>query len=58
MEVTAKKNIIYNGTIYSAGEKFICAEEKVSVMKSNGLIDAEELAGLPSLEEEIRRKKR
>lgn len=56
MEVTAKKNIIYNGTIYSAGEKFEC--EEVDELKKRGLIDAEELAGLPSLEEEIRRKKR
>lgn len=55
MEVTAKKNIFYKGEIYLVGEKFEC--EEAEELKKRGLIESAEMK-LPSLEEEIKRKKR
>ena len=55
MEVKAKRNIIYGGEIRKAGEIFECEESKISALQARDLIEAEML-GLPSLEEEIRRK--
>lgn len=55
MEVRAKKSIIYKGEIYLAGAKFEC--EEVEELKKRGLIESAEMK-LPSLEEEIKRKKR
>lgn len=56
MQVKAKVNLIYGGEIYSRGKVFECDEEFVSSMKSRGLIESEEIAELPSLAEEIKRK--
>lgn len=58
MQVKAKKNLIYGGEIYSRGKVFECDEKFISSMKSRGLIEVEEVAELPSLAEEIKRKKR
>ena len=55
MEVKAKRNIIYGGEIRKAGEIFECEESKISALQARDLIEAE-ISGLPSLEEEIRRK--
>ncbi len=56
MEVTAKKNLIYSGEIYRAGEKFECKD--VEKLTKRGLIERAEIAQLPSLEDEIKRKRR
>ena len=58
MQVKAKKKLIYGGEIYSRGKVFECDEKFISSMKSRGLIEVEEVAELPSLAEEIKRKKR
>ena len=58
MQVKARRNLIYDGKIYSRGESFECEEKFVSSMKTRGLIESEKIAELPSLAEEIKRKKR
>ena len=58
MQVKAKENLIYDGEIYSRGKVFECEEKFLTSMKSRGLIESEEIAELPSLAEEIKRKKR
>lgn len=57
MEVTAKETIIFKGEIRREGEKFECEESKIAFLQARGLIEPVEMS-LPSLEEEIRRKKR
>ena len=58
MQVKAKVNLIYGGEIYSRGKVFECEEKFLASMKSRGLIESEKIAELPSLAEEIKRKKR
>ena len=55
MQVKAKVNLIYGGEIYSRGKVFECDEKFLSSMKSRGLIESEEIAELPSLDEELGR---
>lgn len=56
MQVKATKNLIYRGEIYRAGENFEC--EDAEKLKQRGLIEVEEISELPSLAEEIKRKRR
>lgn len=61
MEARAKKNIIYKGKIHSAGESFECDEANISELAGRGLIESVSVEiemGLPSLEEELKRKKK